>query len=108
MTRWLRGATWLVLVGVIWSAAAHPCAAFPDVKGIVALTANQNPLENLIPLIVKGISEEHRNLRLQNQVALPIVPHLFVVQSDVKLVRERVVGSEECGKPGVIALSACP
>ena len=71
---------WLILMGVIWSAAAHPRATFADKRFIGVRSANQKPLENLVPLIIEGVGEKHGNLYIQNQRTLLIESPLFGVK----------------------------
>ena len=52
----------MILEGVIWAAAVHLCAAFPDVNVILVSTTDQYPLKNLVPLIIKRVGKEYGNL----------------------------------------------
>ena len=103
MTRWLRS---LILVGIIWTATAHPCSAFSNVKGIVVEAANHNSVENLIPLVIKSIGKEHRNFYLQDQLPLFIEPPLFAVHIDVQFARVRIIRGQKSDQPGVATFSA--
>lgn len=105
MTRWLLGVGRLVLMGVIWSAATHPRAAFSDVEVIVLSAAQQHSLEDLVPLVVKGISEEYGDLHFQHQAVPFVQSHLFGVESNEKLHWERVIRGQKSDKPGVQLLT---
>ena len=68
---------------------------------------NENPLKDLIPLVIEGISKKHRNFYVQNKIAFVEVQKLFRVQNDRKVAGERIVWDKKSDKPGATITSVC-
>lgn len=93
------------VVLLVWLTSAHNCPAFSNVQNVVPLT-EQRSLEDLVPLIVKGINKEQGDFDLQHDTtALVVTGPVWLVEAGVKFVRERIIGGQKSVKHGILMLA---
>lgn len=113
MTRLFPAVTLLTLAFVSVATAraavctpAHDCAAFSNVQGVVVPLTEERSLEDLVPMIVKGIGKEHGHFDLQHYTTADAVAGpLCNVEARVKFVRERIIRGQKSAKHGMLTLA---
>lgn len=99
-------ATACAVLALVWLTTAHDCPAFSNVQGVVEPLAEECSLEDLVPLIVKGISKEHGDFNLQHDTAsLAVTGPVSDVEARVKFVRERIIRGQKSAKHGMLTLA---